>query len=70
MIMIKNLNWLYTYQTGVGIHLPNSIIKSPMPDQMAKNNYSKPDMSLMNHNENFRENNVLLPDENKVMIIL
>lgn len=41
-----------------------------MPDQMAKNNYSKTDMSLMNHNENLRENNVLLPDENKVMIIL
>lgn len=41
-----------------------------MPDQMAKNNYSKPDMSLINHNENSRENNVLLPDENKVMIIL
>ncbi|XP_029345012.1 meiosis regulator and mRNA stability factor 1 isoform X2 [Acyrthosiphon pisum] len=51
---------------SVGIHLPNSIIKSPMPDQMAKNNYSKPDLSLMNHNENLRENNVLLPDENKV----
>jgi len=41
-----------------------------MPDQMAKNNYSKPDMSLMNHNENLRENNILLPDENKVMITL
>jgi len=50
--------------------LPNSIIKSPMPDEMAKNNCSKPDMSFMNHNENFRENNVLLPDENKVMTIL
>lgn len=70
MIMIKNLNLFYTYQTGVGIHLPNSIIKSPVPDQMAKNNCSKPDMNFMNHNENFRETNVLLPDENKVMIIL
>ncbi|XP_060874812.1 meiosis regulator and mRNA stability factor 1-like [Metopolophium dirhodum] len=55
---------------SVGIHLPNSIIKSPMPDQMTKNNYSKPDMSLMNHNENLRENNVLLPDENKTPVVV
>jgi len=40
-----------------------------MPDQMVKNQCSKPDMSIMNHNDNFRENNVVLPDENKVMII-
>jgi len=41
-----------------------------MPDQMEKNHCNKPDMSLMNHNESFNENNVLLPDENKVMILL
>jgi len=51
---------------GVGIHLPNSIVKSPTLDQMEKN-HIKPMISTMNHDESFNENNVLLSDENKVM---
>jgi len=41
-----------------------------MQDQTEKNNCSKPDTSLMNLNESFSENNVLLSDENKVMIYI
>jgi len=51
---------------GVGINLPNSIVKSPTLDQMEKN-HCKPMMSAMNHDESFSESNVLLSDENKVM---
>lgn len=51
---------------GVGINLPNSIVKSPTLDQM-ENNHCKPVMSTMNHDESFSENNILLSDENKVM---
>lgn len=39
-----------------------------MQDQTEKNHCSKPDTSLMNLNESFSENNVLLSDENKVTI--
>lgn len=41
-----------------------------MQDQTEKNHCNKPDTSLMNLNESFSENNVLLSDENKVMIYI
>lgn len=41
-----------------------------MQDQTENNHCSKPDTSLMNLNESFSENNVLLSDENKVMIYI
>lgn len=45
-------------------------MKSPTPDQMENNHCIKPAVNLINHNESFSENNELLPDEDKVMIIL
>jgi len=41
-----------------------------MQEQTEKNHCSKPDTSLMNLNESFSENNVLLSDENKVIIYI
>ncbi|XP_025194845.1 meiosis regulator and mRNA stability factor 1 isoform X2 [Melanaphis sacchari] len=55
---------------SVGIHLPNNIMKSPLIDQTEKNHCSKPDMNLMNLNESFSENNVLLSDENKTPVVV
>lgn len=60
-----NLNLLFLI--GVGIKLPNSIMKSPTPDQMEKNHCKSMMSTAMNHNENFRNNNVLPSYENKVI---
>jgi len=70
MSILISPNLFYACLIGVGIHLPNNIMKSPMLDQTEKNHCNKPDTDLMNLNESFNENNVLLSDENKVMIIL
>lgn len=52
---------------GVGINLPNSILKSSTPDLIETNN-CKFMANTMNCEESFSENNILPPDENKVII--
>lgn len=60
-LSIFSTNTIFIYLIGVGIALPNSIMKSPTPDQCEKNQ-GKP---VMNHEDSFSEN-ISPIDENKV----